>query len=115
MQVVQNTDNVGVLVVTVVQAVEIPPLHVDQHVAKSVWPSQTKRIVRTKSKTEVKLPKASGSTVRVEGDAKLELILDGKRCCMKFFGRRHQETVGISQRDGGWREQGRVWSAKFVR
>ena len=51
--------------------------------AKSVWPIQKHVVVRSKSKKEVKLAAASGSANRVEGGAKLEFILEGKKCYVK--------------------------------
>ena len=53
--------------------------------ATSVWPIQKSGVVRSKSKKEVKLAAGSGSAMRVEGDEKLELMREGKKCCMKFL------------------------------
>ena len=39
--------------------------------------------MRTISKKEMNMAAACGSAIRVEGDAKLELFREGKRCCMK--------------------------------
>ena len=47
-------------------------------VRPKVWPILKKGVVRTKSKKEVE---ASGT--RVEGDAKLEFMREGKKCCAK--------------------------------
>ena len=64
-------------------AQEIADTTVDSSAAKSVWPIQKKGVVRTKSQKEVKMAAACGSAIRVEGDAKLEFLREGKRCCMK--------------------------------
>ena len=53
--------------------------------AKSVWPSRKRGVERTKSKKAVKLAAANGSPIRVEGDARLDFILDGMKCSMKFL------------------------------
>ena len=42
------------------------------------------RLVRSKSRKDVKLTAASGSSFQVEGDANLEFVREGKKCCMKF-------------------------------
>ena len=52
---------------------------------KGVADPEKKGVVSTGSKKEVKLVAASGSSIRVEGDAKLEFTREGKKCCMKFL------------------------------
>ena len=64
-------------------AQEIADTTVDSSAAKSVWPIQKKGVVRTISKKEIIMAAACGSAIRVEGDAKLEFLREGKRCCMK--------------------------------
>ena len=86
---------------------EIVEITVDSCAAKSVWSIQKNGIARN-------LAVASGSAIRVEGDAKLEIVREGKKCCMKFFGPRRQKTVGVRQRDRGWRKQGRFRSSRIV-
>ena len=62
--------------------------------------------MRTKSKKKVTLAVVNGSDIRVEGDAKLEFMRDGMKCCMKFFfGRRLQKTGALRQRDRGRRNR----------
>ena len=58
---------------------------IDSSAANCVWPVQKNGVVRSKSKKEVKLAAASGSAIRVEGDAKLEFMREGEQCCMKFW------------------------------
>ena len=53
--------------------------------ATSVWPSRKKGVERTKSTKTVKLAVASGSSIRVEGDARLEFIRDGMKCSIEFL------------------------------
>ena len=64
---------------------EVVEITVDSGAVKSVWPSRKKGVERTKSKKAVKLAAASGSPIRVEGDARLEFIRDGMKCSMKFL------------------------------
>ena len=59
---------------------EIVEIIVDLGAAKSVWPMRKKGVART-----VRLAVASGWTIRVEGDARLEFVRDGEMCNMKFL------------------------------
>ena len=64
---------------------EIWEVTVGSRAAKCVWPIQKKGVVRTNSKKEVTLAAASGSASRVEVDAKLEFIWEGKKRCMRIL------------------------------
>ena len=68
------------------------------------------RLVRSKSRKDVKPATASGSSFQVEGDANWEFVRDGKKCCMKFW----DADVGIRLRDRGRRKQGRVCTVRIV-
>ena len=57
----------------------------DKWVKVTVTMGRKKGVERTKSKKAVKLAAASGSPIRVEGDARLEFIRDGMKCSMKFL------------------------------
>ena len=78
--------------------------------AKSVWPFQKNGLVRSKSRKDVKLAAASGRSFQVEGDANLEFVREGMKCCMKFL----DADVGIRLRYRGRRKQGRACSGWIV-
>ena len=44
-----------------------------------------KGVTRTKATKTMTLAVASGSQIHVEGDARLDFVLHGKKCNMKFF------------------------------
>ena len=46
--------------------------------AKSVWPIRKKGVTMTKSTKSTKLAAVSGSPIRVQGDANLEFVRDGR-------------------------------------
>ena len=80
---IESEDNEEVNAVEAVQ--EIVEITVDSGAAKSVWPSRKKVVERTKSTRTVKLAAENGSPIRVEGDARLEFVRDGKKCSMRFL------------------------------
>ena len=45
-----------------------------------------KVVTRKKATNTLRLAAASGSPIRGEGDARLEFVVDGKKCNMKFLG-----------------------------
>ena len=51
----------------------------DSGAAKSVWPIREKGVSRTKATKTVVWAEASGSPIRVEGEASLECVRDGSR------------------------------------
>ena len=63
---------------------EIVEITVDSGDATSVWPIQKKRVTRTKATKTVRMAAVSGSPIRIEGDARLEFVRDGKMCNMTF-------------------------------
>ena len=65
---------------------EIVAITVDSGAAKSVWPSREKGVTSTTATKMVRLTAGSGDPIRVEGDARLEFVRDGRKCTMKFFG-----------------------------
>ena len=80
---IESEDDEEVNAVEAVQ--EIVEITVDSGAAKSVWPSRKKVVERTKSTRTVKLAAENGSPIRVEGDARLEFVRDGKKCSMRFL------------------------------
>ena len=64
---------------------EIVEITIDAVVAKSVWPIRKKGDARTKATKAMRLAAASGSPIRVEGDARLEFVRDGKKFNRKFL------------------------------
>ena len=62
---------------------EIVEITVDSGAAKSVWPIRKQGVARTEATKTVRLAAASGRPTRVEGDARLELVRDGKMCNVK--------------------------------
>ena len=64
---------------------EIVEITVDSGSAKSVWPIRKKDVARTKTTKTVRLVAASGGPIHVEGDARLDLVRDGKKCSTKFL------------------------------
>ena len=63
---------------------QIVEITVGGRAAKSVWPIRQKSVAGTKTTKTLSLAAANGSPIRVEGDARLEFVRDGKRCNMKF-------------------------------
>ena len=57
----------------------------DSGAAKSVWPSRKKGVKGTKLTRTVNLAAATGSPTRVEGNARLEFVRDGKKCSLRFL------------------------------
>ena len=80
---IESEDDEQVNAVETVQ--EVVEITVGSGAAKSVRPSRKQGVERTKSTKTVKLAAASGSPIRVEGDARLEFIRDGMKCSMKFL------------------------------
>ena len=80
---IESEDGEEVNAVEAVQ--EIVEITVDSGAAKSIWPSRKKDVERTKSTRAVKLAAATGSPIRVEGDARLEFVRDGKKCSTRFL------------------------------
>ena len=80
---VESKDDEEVNAVEAVQ--EIVEITESSGAAKSVWPSRKTGVERTKSARAVKLAAANGSSIRVEGDPKLEFIRDGRKCSKKFL------------------------------
>ena len=64
---------------------EIVEITVDSGAVKSVLPIRKKGVTRTEARKTVRLAAASGSQVRVAGDARLEFVQDGKKRNMKFL------------------------------
>ena len=64
---------------------EIVVITVDSGAAKSVWPIRKKGVARTQATRTVRLAAASGSPIHVEGDARLEIVRNDKKCIMKFL------------------------------
>ena len=62
---------------------EIVAIAVVSEAAKSVSPIRQKGITRRNAAKTVRLAVANGSRIRVEGDARLEFVRDGKKCNMK--------------------------------
>ena len=52
--------------------------------AASAWPIRKKGVTRTKATEAVRLA-ADGGPIRVEGDARVEFVRDGKKCNMKLL------------------------------
>ena len=72
--------------VNAVEAVlEIVEITVDSGAAKSIWPSRMKGVERTMSTRTLQLAAANGSPIRVEGDARLEVVRNGKKCSTRFL------------------------------
>ena len=65
---IESDDDEEVNAIETVQ--EVVEVTVDSGAAKSVWPSRKKGVERTKSKKAVKLAAATGSPIRVGGDAR---------------------------------------------
>ena len=76
---------------------EIVEITVDSGVAKRVWPIRTKGVTRTKAMQAVRLAAANGSLIRVERDARLEFVGDGKKCNTKFLDADVRQTVGLRE------------------
>ena len=64
---------------------EVVEVTVDSGAARSVWPITKKGVVRSKARKSVKLAAANGSAIKVEGEAKLGFVREGKQCSMKFL------------------------------
>ena len=64
---------------------EIVAITVDSGAAKIFWPSREKGGTSTTATKTVRLTAGSGDPIRVEGDAKLEFVWDGRKCTMKFL------------------------------
>ena len=64
---------------------EIVAISVVSGAAKSVRPSREKGVTSTTATKTVRLTAGSGDPIRVEGDARLEFVRDGRKCTMKFL------------------------------
>ena len=82
---------------------QIVEITVGWRVAKSVWPIQQKCVARTETTKMLSLAAAKGSPIRLEGDARLQFVREGKKCNLKFFDVRPKDSwlpcVRLSTRD----------------
>ncbi len=89
---------------------------VDSGASKSVWPMTRKGVTRTKSKKNIKLVAANGTSIAVKGDAELRFQgPSGNRRSMKFLDADVKKAIGLSELHGGSREPSRVWRGGPVR
>ena len=77
----------------------VQEITVDSGAAKSVWPIRKKGVTRTNATKVVRLAAATGCPMRVEGDARLEFVRDGKKRNMMFLDADVKKTVGFRECD----------------
>ena len=93
---------------------EIVEITVDSGTPKSVWPIRTKGVARKKATKTVGLATSSGSPIHVEGDARLELVREGKKYNMKFLDADVKRPSGFRERDYRRGKHRRVRTAGIV-